>query len=62
MSPEFCYSKWACNFRAVAETIVRKRIMIDLKKSETDLYLIVKYTSNNEIAFLSGSIEEWELK
>jgi len=60
--PVFPYDRWACALRTDAETISRERVMVIVKNTDSEHFLIVQYTSNTEIAFVSWGIEPWDTK
>lgn len=60
--PIFEYDRWVCALQDECHIVVRERIMALIKNIKTNLWLIVQYTSNGEIAFPSGGIELWDDK
>lgn len=60
MTPSFIYNRWVCALKQNKDTIERQRILAIVRNPATNLYLIVQYTSNNEISFVAWWIEEWD--
>lgn len=60
--PIFVYSRWVCALKPEVETLDKERILVIVKNTQSELYLIVQYTSNNEISFVSWKIENGDTK
>ncbi len=60
--PVFVYSRWVCALQPEVESLAKERILVIVKNIQTQLYLIVQYTSNDEIAFVSWKIEDGDTK
>lgn len=60
--PIFEYTRWVCALRQWVQTVVRDRVMMIVYHLTLKKYLIVQYTSNNEVSFPAWWIEPWDSK
>lgn len=58
--PIFEYTRWKCALVPWLKAIERERVMMVVKNTRLDKYLIVQYKSNDEISFPAGGIETWD--
>ena len=58
----FKCSIWVCAVQEWAESVEREWVLVILKNTYTNLFLVIIYKSNNDISFVSWGIEAGDTK